>query len=71
MSVSRHLAATIAAVILLSASSQVAAADIWDLARGKQAVHRFSTLMTAQDVRDRLATDAASTTPSGGAARTA
>ena len=57
MSVSRHLAATIAAVFLLSASSRVAAADIWDLARSKQAVHRFSTLMTAQDVRDRLATD--------------
>ncbi len=57
MSVSRHLAAMIAAGIFLSAGTRVAASDIWDLARGKQAVHRFSTLMTAQDVRDRLATD--------------
>jgi DUF1680 family protein len=30
--------------------------DLWDLARSKRAVHRFSTLFTAQDVCDRLAT---------------
>ncbi|HKI34365.1 MAG TPA: beta-L-arabinofuranosidase domain-containing protein [Gemmataceae bacterium] len=31
--------------------------DLWDLAKKKQAVHRLSTLFTAQDVRDRLATE--------------
>src|SRR6516164_8000129 len=31
--------------------------ELWDLARSKQAVHRFSTLFTAQDVRERLATE--------------
>jgi hypothetical protein len=30
---------------------------LWDLVREKQAIHRFSTLFTAQDVRDRLATE--------------
>ncbi len=30
--------------------------SLWDLARSKAEVHRFSTLMTAQDVRDRLST---------------
>jgi hypothetical protein len=58
MSVSKHLAATMAAGILLSCGSRVAADDIWALAKDKQAIHRFSTLMTAQDVRNRLATDA-------------
>jgi hypothetical protein len=31
--------------------------DLWELARSKRAVHRFSTLFTAQDVRGRLATE--------------
>jgi hypothetical protein len=31
--------------------------DLWALARQKQADHRYSTLMTAQNVRDHLATD--------------
>ena len=30
---------------------------LWELARSKQNVHRFSTLLTAQDVRDRLSTE--------------
>jgi len=34
-----------------------AADDLWDLAREKQAVHRISTLFTAQNVRDLLATE--------------
>jgi hypothetical protein len=32
-------------------------AALWELAKGKAQAHRFSTLMTAQDVRDRLASD--------------
>lgn len=32
-------------------------ADLWSLARSKSQVHRFSTLFTAQDVRDRLSSD--------------
>jgi hypothetical protein len=32
--------------------------NLWELARSKQEVHRFSTLFTAQQVRDHLATDA-------------
>jgi len=31
--------------------------SLWELARSKQMVHRFSTLFTAQNVRDHLATD--------------
>ena len=30
---------------------------LWDLARSKQNIHRFSTLLTAQDVRDHLSTE--------------
>ena len=33
------------------------AADLWDLAKSKQQVHRFSTLITAQNVRDLLSSD--------------
>ena len=33
------------------------AADLWELANSKRDVHRFSTLFTAQDVRDRLSTE--------------
>jgi hypothetical protein len=32
--------------------------DLWELAQQSRATHRFSTLLTAQDVRDRLSTDA-------------
>ncbi|NOX56363.1 MAG: hypothetical protein GXP27_18345, partial [Planctomycetes bacterium] len=32
--------------------------DLWKLAGRKQAIHRFSTLITAQQVRDHLSTDA-------------
>ena len=35
-----------------------AGTELWDLAQANLAVHRFSTLLTAQDVRDRLATEA-------------
>jgi hypothetical protein len=31
--------------------------DLWELAKSKQAVHRFSTLITAQQVRDYLGTE--------------
>lgn len=59
MSISRIPAVTIAAAaIILAGGGEPTTADIWDLARAKQSVHRFATLMTAQDVRDRLATDA-------------
>jgi len=34
-----------------------AAPAVWDLAKSKQAVHRFSTLFTAHDVREHLATE--------------
>jgi len=33
------------------------AADLWDLAKSQRRVHQFSTLFTAQDVRDRLSTE--------------
>ncbi len=35
---------------------KAAAWPLWDLARQKQGVHRFSTLITAQQVRDHLGT---------------
>ncbi len=31
--------------------------DLWDLATSKRSIHSFSTLLTAQDVRDRLSTE--------------
>ncbi len=34
-----------------------AAEDLWNLARDKQSIHRFSTLFTAQNVRDLLSSD--------------
>jgi hypothetical protein len=46
-----HLTALIAV-----GTVQVLAADLWELAKSKQQIHRFSTLLTAQDVRDRLST---------------
>jgi hypothetical protein len=58
MRVSKVAARTIvAAWVCVAAGGLASAADHWDLARSKQAVHRFSTLITAQDVRGRLATD--------------
>jgi hypothetical protein len=33
------------------------AAELWDLAKAKQEIHRFSTLFTAQQVRDYLSTE--------------
>jgi hypothetical protein len=40
-----------------AAAGPPAAPDLWELGRDKRAVHRFSTLFTAQDVRDHLATE--------------
>ncbi len=40
-----------------AAASSPAAADLWQLARQQSEVHRFSTLLTAQDVRGRLANE--------------
>jgi hypothetical protein len=59
MRVSKVLSTTIlTAGAVLGSSGLAWAADNWELARASQAVHRFSTLITAQDVRDRLASDA-------------
>ena len=38
-------------------AGEVKPMSLWDLARSKQKVHRFSTLLTAQNVRDHLATE--------------
>ncbi len=45
------------ALILIGsvAAGMARAADLWQLARSKRQIHQFSTLFTAQDVRDRLA----------------
>jgi hypothetical protein len=43
----------------LAAPTQ-AQTNLWQLAKDSAAVHRFSTLFTAQDVRDSLSSDAAS-----------
>ena len=43
--------------ILLAAVAGTCPADLWDLAQRYSNTHRFSTILTAQDVRDRLATD--------------
>ena len=42
----------------LPAARAAEPADLWKLALDKQPIHRFSTLITASQVRDRLATDA-------------
>jgi hypothetical protein len=42
----------------LAAAGAAGAADLWQLAKEKRQVHQFSTLFTAQDVRDRLSDDA-------------
>lgn len=61
----RLSAAMIAAAAVLtglatgpSAARAAEPADLWKLALDKQPVHRFSTLITASQVRDLLATDA-------------
>lgn len=52
------LAACTAALTAVHAETQAGASvDLWQLARDKQDVHRFSTLVTAQQVRDLLSTD--------------
>lgn len=43
--------------VLALAAAVGAAQDLWRLARDNQTVHRFSTLFTAQNVRDYLAAD--------------
>jgi hypothetical protein len=49
----------IALILIGSAAAGAArAADLWQLAKEKRQVHQFSTLFTAQDVRDRLSDDA-------------
>jgi hypothetical protein len=39
-------------------SPDQAGMSLWDLAKTKAKIHRFSTLLTAQDVRDRLSSEA-------------
>lgn len=41
----------------LAAPLRAAGADLWSLAREHRRAHRFSTLFSAQDVRDRLGTE--------------
>jgi len=49
----------IALILVGSAVAGAArAADLWQLAKEKRLIHQFSTLFTAQDVRDRLSDDA-------------
>ncbi len=48
----------VVSVTFLGSGRGATAAELWDVAREKQATHRFSTLFTAHNVRDQLATDA-------------
>ncbi len=58
MGVSRAgLMASVAVYAWLAAGAAARADDDGELARSKPAGHRFSTLFSAQDVRDRLAAD--------------
>ena len=41
----------------LALNAQAQTTDLWNLARNHQRIHRFSTLFSAQDVRDRLSSD--------------
>ena len=56
----RGIGAGLAAICLAlsgrAASPQESGTSLWDLARSKSDVHRFSTLFTAQDVRGSLGT---------------
>lgn len=60
----RHLVVSLVLLLATTAGAEKseterqARADLWTLANEKAAIHRFSTLFTAQNVRDRLATDA-------------
>ena len=40
-----------------AAAERASGSALWELAKAKQAIHRFSTLFTAQQVRDHLSTD--------------
>ncbi len=42
---------------MIPAAAVAAQDDLWQLAKRRSNVHRFSTLFTAQDVRDRLSTE--------------
>jgi hypothetical protein len=44
-------------LILVFAAFPLAAQDLWQLARQKASIHRFSTLFTSQDVRDYLSSE--------------
>jgi hypothetical protein len=48
----------VAVVLVGLGCGSSARGELWDMAQEKLAVHRFSTLITAQDVRDRLKDDA-------------
>jgi hypothetical protein len=52
-----RLLASVAVCAWIVVGGAAQADDPGELARSRQAVHRFSTLFSAQDVRDRLATD--------------
>jgi len=54
------LGAVLVAVMSIPLQSlrEESATDLWTLARSRKNVHRFSTLFTAQDVRDRLSSPA-------------
>ncbi len=47
----------LALVWLTAGAVMSSSSDLWELAKSKQSVHRFSTLITAQNVRDLLSTD--------------
>jgi hypothetical protein len=49
--------ATLVAVVASAAGTRIQAQSLWDLAQQNREVLRVSTLMSAQDVRDRLSTD--------------
>jgi len=44
-------------LLAIAATASPAAEDLWTLARRKAEIHRFSTLFTAQNVRDYLSTE--------------
>ena len=60
----RHLVVALVLLLATIASAKEtktqrqAGEDLWTFANEKAAIHRFSTLFTAQNVRDQLATDA-------------
>jgi len=56
-SLRRKLARGAGILLVLPGLGPAHSQDLWSLARQKASVHRFSTLFTAQDVRDSLATE--------------